>query len=233
MISKRAYSLSQLIVVVAIMAFIALAAVPLLGRFYQMLKLRTTMDQLVNDVRAARQAAITLNVPVKITPIVLSQYTGMTKDVTSGYAIYQLTGRTAITGAGDTYAGTYTNWKEIVTSNITPSSCGSLAFKARFIPYPITLTTPTATSKLKPGLFDLDNDGNWDLVFLPTGAIYWGPYPCSTTGMADWLNFNESMSDLKSATPQLVLRTTKSTAYDTYCISFTFAGKVTVFGYHS
>ena len=69
--SRKAYSLAQLIVVVAIMAIIALIAIPLLSRFYQLYQFRTTMDQFVNDIRAARQAAITRGAPVRVSALAM------------------------------------------------------------------------------------------------------------------------------------------------------------------
>jgi prepilin-type N-terminal cleavage/methylation domain-containing protein len=229
MTSKKAYTLTELIIVVGIITIIVLAAIPVFSRFFQMYRFRTTMDQVVNDIRAARQAAITRGAPVKITPVVLNQY-GNVKTATSGYAIYVFS-QSTITST----AATPSNWKEIVPSTVTPPSCGNRAFKPRFITFPVTLAngTSASTGGTSPGLLDIDKDGNWDLVFLPNGGLYQGPYPADGSGTPANLAFDESVSDRKNATPRLVLQTPRSTAFDRYCVSFSLAGKVTIIGYHS
>ena len=89
MTKRKAFTLVEALVVMAIIGIMVTVAVPAFNRFYQMFKFRTTMNQMATDIRAARQAAITNGRPVKITAIDLADYPEI-PGMTGGYAIYML-----------------------------------------------------------------------------------------------------------------------------------------------
>ena len=60
-------SLIEMLVVLAIIGVISLVSVPAFMSFYQSSKVKSSMRQFTNDVRAARQRAVTRARPVKLT----------------------------------------------------------------------------------------------------------------------------------------------------------------------
>ena len=228
MIKKRAFSLVEILVVVVIIGIIAMVGIPTFSKFYQMYKFRTAMSQLVNDLRAARQAAITNGFPVKITAITLSQYPQI-RNVSGGYAVYFLMGQSNIPttgGAMGNVAATVANWKELAPGHI---ACGQRAERPRFLSFPVEILS--SASNLK----DIDGDSLSDLVFQPDGSVFKGPYPANKNAPAatDFLTFSESASDPKNASPRWTLSTVAKISFDRFCVSFAMFGKISVYPYHS
>jgi prepilin-type N-terminal cleavage/methylation domain-containing protein len=237
MIKKRAFSLVEILVVVAIIGIIALVGIPAFSKFYQMYKMRTVMNQLVNDIRAARQEAITSGFPVKLTFIDATLYPQM-KGITGGYAIYRLQ-YPRIDGDGDasgTDDGAETGlWREVVPPDpSTPAHpyplCGERAKKPRFFPFPVSILDADTD------LLDVDKDSIVDLVFLSDGSVYRGPYPADGSGTPANLTFTENTTSLPTApdaAPRIILQTPAKITFDRYCISFSLFGKIAVQHFHS
>ena len=64
--SQRGYSLTEMLTVVAIIGIMSLIVVPNFVQYYRSIKLKTGMRRLANDLRAARQRAVTRNAMVMI-----------------------------------------------------------------------------------------------------------------------------------------------------------------------
>jgi len=223
---QSAFTLIEVLVVVVIIGIIALVGIPAFSKFYQMYKFRTAMSQLVNDLRAARQAAITSGSPVKVTAIDLTQYPQM-RSATGGYAIYSLLGQSTIPVApGSSVAATASNWKELAPGHL---ACGQPAARPRFFALPVQILSTESN------LLDIDKDTLADLVYLPNGSIFRGPYPPDKASPApeDFLTFTESSSNPKNASPRWTLSTMSSISLNRFCISFAMFGKISVYPYHS
>ena len=63
---SRGYSLTELLVVVAIIGVMSLVSVPAFMTFYQSNKMKTSLRQFTTEVRGARQRAITQNHPTML-----------------------------------------------------------------------------------------------------------------------------------------------------------------------
>ena len=64
--SSRGYSLTELLVVMAIIGIMSLITVPAFINYFQSAKMKASMRQFTNDVRSSRQRAITQNHPTMI-----------------------------------------------------------------------------------------------------------------------------------------------------------------------
>lgn len=213
--NKRAFTLIETLVVILIIGLIVLVAIPAFNNFYQMYKFRSSMNQLVIDIRAARQLALTVNRPVKITQVDTSNYNQAGNSIL-GYAIYVL-------NSSDIEAdgGTLTNWEEAAPKK---AKCGELAERPRFLPYPVSFITPSGPETTK-WLKDIDQDNLFDIVFLPNGQMYPGPYPPPD---GDDLVFSEDTDNPRNNTPRIIMQTNARIAKNRYLIYFSLSGKVSV-----
>lgn len=229
MTNKRAFSLVEILVVVAIIGIIAIVGIPAFSKFYQMYKMRTIMNQLVNDIRAARQAAITEGFPVKLTFIDPTLYPQM-KGVTGGYAIYRLLTPNVnvdTDGNGTVDGAEPAKWREIAPGHIVS---GARAERPRFFPFPVGVLTTDTDATRNTNLLDVDKDSKADLVFQSDGSVYRGPYPADGSSI---LTFDESLASPAAASPRIALETPAKITFDRYCISFSLFGKIAVYPYHS
>src|SRR5437763_7997603 len=64
--SQSGYSLVEMLMVVAIIGIMSLIVVPNFVQYYRSIKLKTAMRRLANDLRNARQRAVTRNAMVMI-----------------------------------------------------------------------------------------------------------------------------------------------------------------------
>ncbi len=206
---KKGFTLIETLVVVAIIGLIVMVGYPAFNNFYQMYKFRTTMNQLVTDIRTARQLAITVNRPVKITPVNPKDYPNAGKSE-FGYAIYILNS-TDIENDG----GTLTNWKEAAPSK---KPCGEVAEKPRFFLTPVSVKSNTFLSIE-------EDDENFDIVFLPTGEVYGDKYPPET---GEYLDFSEDVDNPKNNKPQIILQTPANVSFNRYSIYLARSGKIGV-----
>jgi len=222
--NRKAFTLVEALVVVAIIGIMVTVALPAFARFYQMFKFRTAMNQLVTDVRGARQAAITNARPVKITFIDLAAFPEI-RGMTGGYAVYMLaTPNEADMASKD-------NWEEIALHHRPQSESGTdnRPEKPRFLPEPITIDPAEA---LMGNIEADDAAGILDLVFLADGSIYADRYPFGdATGLK--LAFKDDVTKPAELSPGFTMKTTKSTTFDRYVVYFSLFGKVSVHPYHS
>lgn len=145
------YSLTELLVVVAMIGILSLVSVPQFMNFYRASKMRTAMRQFTSDVRAARQRAITQH---RRTAVTLA--TGLDP---SGYA----------RGAyGVWEQNTDGTWTEVMNKTLPPESTDPIYFAS---------TGFTASSS---GGTEVANDTRPDIVFLPNGTVA-TPLPATPT----------------------------------------------------
>jgi prepilin-type N-terminal cleavage/methylation domain-containing protein len=219
--NKKAFTLVEALVVVAIIGIMVTVTVPAISRFVAMYKFRTNMNQIVIDIRSARQAAITNGRPVKITFIPMTEYPEVAGMRTAS-ALYMLNS-TDEAAMDDQF-----NWLEIAP-NQTP--CGGRAERPRFMPSPIEVDPAEST------LFDVESvntDGIIDLVFRGNGAVFEGPYPRGNNS-GERLVFNDTIVAGKEdeLSPGFTMKTVSKTAFDRYVIYLSLFGKVSVHPYHS
>ena len=93
--SSRGYSLTEILVVIAIIGVMSLITVPAFINYYQAGKMKSAMRQFTNDLRASRQRAITQNHPTMISfaPGALGANTYRDFDGTVGGASYTQLGQ--------------------------------------------------------------------------------------------------------------------------------------------
>ncbi len=206
---KKGFTLIETLVVVAIIGLIVMVGYPAFNNFYQMYKFRTTMNQFVTDIRAARQLAITVNRPVKITRVDPKDYPSAGKSE-FGYAIYILNSTDI-----ENYGGTLTNWKEAAPSK---NACGEKAEKPRFFLTPVSVKSHTFLS-IEGG------EENFDIVFLPTGEVYSDKYP-PKSGV--YLDFSEDVENPKNNKPRVILQTPANVSFNRYSIYLARSGKIGV-----
>lgn len=212
---KNAFTLIETLVVLVIIGIIVLVAVPNFNNFYQMYKFRSAMNQLVIDIRAARQLALTVNRPVKITFLDHTKYPQAGNSVLA-YAIYVLQSND-ITGDG----GNKNNWLEYAPGQ---RACGAIAERPRFLPNPVSLK-PATGAEVDKTLKSVDDDGPIDIVFMPNGQMYEGPYPPPDGSN---LNFVSDPDNPLNNTPRIILQTNAKVAKNRYLIYFSLSGKVGV-----
>lgn len=212
---KRAFTLIETLVVLVIIGLIVLVAVPNFNNFYQMYKFRSAMNQLVIDIRAARQLALTQNRPVKITPIDVSKYPQAGNSIV-GYAIYVFNGPRI-----NSTAANPNNWREAAPGQ---RPCGQVAERPRFLPNPVSFVPATGPESAK-SLKDIDEDGYFDIVFEANGQFYEGPYPASS---GEKLTFSSDPDNPLNNTPRIILKTNAKVAKNRYLIHFSLSGKVGV-----
>jgi prepilin-type N-terminal cleavage/methylation domain-containing protein len=227
MTKRKAFTLVEALVVVAIIGIMVTVAIPAFNRFYQMFKFRTAMNNMVTDIRSVRQAAITNGRPVKITAVTMSDF-GEISGMTSGYAIYMLDSTDEDDMADPAH------WLEIAPARRPCDGSAGRPEKPRFLQEPIRIDP--ADSSLE----DVDNDSIGDLVFLANGAIYEGPYPQDDPAGAmlvfksvDELANPADPAQAATLSPGFIMKTTKSTTADRFAIYFSLFGKVSVHPYHS
>jgi prepilin-type N-terminal cleavage/methylation domain-containing protein len=225
--NRKAFTLVEALVVVAIIGIMVTVALPAFNRFYQMFKFRTAMNNLVTDIRSARQAAITNGRPVKITAVDMSQF-GEISGMTGGYAIYMLD------STDEDDMADPAQWLEIASARRPSDGSAGRPEKPRFLQEPIRIDP--ADSHLE----DVDNDSVADLVFLANGAIYEGPYPQDDSSGAmlvfksvDELANPANPAQAATLSPGFFMKTSKSTVADRFAIYFSLFGKVSVHPYHS
>lgn len=212
---KRAFTLIETLVVLVIIGLIVLVAIPNFNNFYQMYKFRSAMNQLVIDIRAARQLALTQNHPVKITFIDLSKYS-QAGNSTLGYAIYVLPSNNIQSDGGNK-----DNWVEAAPQQ---RKCGTVAERPRFLPNPVTLK-PISGQEEDKSFKSIDDDPPVDIVFMPNGQIYPGPYPPPD---GDNLSFASDPDNPLNNTPRIILQTNAKVAKNRYLIHLSLSGKVGV-----
>lgn len=227
---RKAFTLVEALVVVAIIGIMVTVAVPAFNRFYQMFKFRTAMNNLVTDIRSARQAAITNGRPVKLTAIKLSDYPEIS-GMTGGYAVYMLD------SVDEDDMASVSNWLEIAPAQRPCDGSAGRPEKPRFLQEPIRIDAGAANME---DVESDDSENAFDLVFLANGAIYEGPYPqddASGTMLlfkcVDELTDPADPAQAATLSPGFIMNTTKSTTADRFAIYFSLFGKVSVHPYHS
>lgn len=212
--NKKGFTLIETLMVLVIIGLIVLVGVPAFNNFYQMYKFRSAMNQLIIDIRAARQLALTVNRPVKITQVDPSDYKHAGNSIL-GYAIYILNSPDILDGENPD------NWLEAAPSKI---KCGEKAERPRFLPYPVAFKAITG-SEIEKSLKDIDGDNLFDIVFRQNGQFYEGPYPPSS---GDNLIFSEDTSNPLNNRPRIILETNAKVAKNRYLIYFSLSGKIGV-----
>lgn len=211
----KAFTLVEMLVVVFIIGIIVAAAVPAFNNFYNMYKFKSSMNQLVTDIRAARQYALTINRPVKITPVNPENHPLAGRSI-SGYAIYSL--RTA-----DIQDATVLdNWEEVAPGK---KRCGQMPDRPRFFPFPVQFLSEAPDQSDPRSLKDFDGDNKIDIVFLQDGSFWRGP-------QNNTLTFEEDLDNPLNSKPGLVLKTPAKVPKNRYYIYFSLSGKVSVIPYH-
>ena len=220
--NRKAFTLVEALIVVAIIGIMVTVALPAFNRFYQMFKFRTAMNQIVTDMRSARQAAITNGRPVKLSFIKLSDFPEI-RGMTGGYAFYML----ATTNDDDMAA--IANWRELAPMRRV---CGMRPERPRFLAQPVLIDTGTA---LLGDIETDDPDTTKDLVFLADGSLYAGEYPYDSGGGK--IQFKDDPTGHTDSSPKLspsfTMKTTRSTTFDRYTVYFSLFGKISVYPYHS
>jgi len=215
----NAFTLIETLVVLTIIGLIVLVAIPNFIGFLQMYKFRSAMNQFIIDCRGARQLALTVNRPVKITFIDPKDYPQAGKSLI-GYAIYIFT-KSEI----DSDAANPANWQEAAPGK---RICGDVADRPRFLPYPVNFENCSGVGCLE----DIETDGKIDIVFKQNAELYEGPYPASGGGGAKYLTFEENPDKPKENKPKIVMKTDANIAKNRYLIYFSLSGKVGVYPYH-
>lgn len=152
--SQRGYSLTEMLVVVAIIGILSLVTVPNFMSMYQSSKMKTSLNQFTNDVRAVRQRAVTTVSPVK-----LSWQQGATA---REYRVY-----TGVVNAGAV------TWTEVMlpTWKSTPVN-------RRMLDEIVYFSAPAADAFTDQ---DSPADGWLDIIFLPSGQLQ---FPAGSTASA-------------------------------------------------
>ncbi len=211
----RAFTLIETLVVLIIIGLIVLVAIPNFISFLQMYKFKSAMNQFIIDIRAARQLALTVNRPVKITLIDPKKYSQAGSSLT-GYAIY-IYNKPEI----DANAENLNNWEEAAPGK---RKCGEVADRPRFLPYPVKFEDCTEGC-----LMNIEGDEYIDIVFLQDGQLYEGPYPASS---GEKLDFVEDPDNPLNNKPKMIMKTDARIAKNRYLIYFSLSGKVGVYPYH-
>ncbi|HUP62172.1 MAG TPA: GspH/FimT family pseudopilin [Thermoanaerobaculia bacterium] len=138
---QRGYSLAEMMVVVAIIGVLSLVAVPSFITYQRSARLKTSMRQVTNDLRAARQRAVARNVFVKLS---------FNKDVNPGtFRIFEATSGVTVTAV---------NWVQTA-----PQAAGT----SKVLEKPITFENVNFTDVVDG---DGNTDGELDVIFQSDGT---------------------------------------------------------------
>jgi prepilin-type N-terminal cleavage/methylation domain-containing protein len=143
--SESGYSLAELLVVVAIIGVLSLISVPAFINFKNQNTFRADLRNFANDLRAARQYAITQTVDVRVELDVPGN--SLTSNT---YRFYSSNNRGA-------------TWTALSISGghgITPGTTGNI----KNLDGPVWIQSTVS-------LLDIGNDGKPDLVFHPSGTM--------------------------------------------------------------
>jgi len=150
--SERGLSLSELLVVVAILGLIALVSVPALLQMMPQYRIRSAASELASGMRFVRQKAMTTRVPWKV------QF----DDSGERYAYARFTG----TEVSNTTLAVTGNWEYVGRDGRTTPTSDS--YWTRFSA--VDLRTNTSNS-----FKDLNCDGYKELIFLRDGTVATSP----------------------------------------------------------
>ncbi|MFZ2490379.1 MAG: prepilin-type N-terminal cleavage/methylation domain-containing protein [Thermoanaerobaculia bacterium] len=153
--NQRGYSLSEMLVVVAIIGILSLVTVPNFISIYRGAKLKTSVQQFTTDLRATRQRAVTTIVPMKVS---WQQGAGKRE-----YRVY----RGAPTSTGITW------------TQVNPGRWTTTDIRLRLLDEIAYFAAPAATP-----LTDQDDpaDGWLDVIYLPNGQVSFPSGSTTTEG---------------------------------------------------
>jgi prepilin-type N-terminal cleavage/methylation domain-containing protein len=141
------YSLAEMLVVIAIVGIMSLVSVPMFMSFFQSMKIKSSMRQFTNDLRSARQKAITEN-----QPFLVSFDTG---------------------GLG---ANSYKTYRMIISSGAVTYDQTNLPATQKLDPA-VYFYVPAGTTCLVPdAITPPSSPSGWnDIVFMPNGTVQYIP----------------------------------------------------------
>lgn len=200
---SRGFTLTEMLVVIAIIGIIAVVGIPAFQNYMHAFKLRTTANQVVNDLRFARQMATTENVPFKMTR------TNDPGDPPGSYRLMKFaTTQTTIPTPAQIKNGA--SWVDA----FDPPRIHTISSYIRFVKDGADTNYFT----------DLDGDGNLDVVFMPNGTVF------DDGGI---IQFNETRDGpVEDNAPHLILESQRTNLVNRrYLIYCTYAGKVSARAY--
>lgn len=142
---NQGFTLAEMLVVVVIIGLMAIIAIPAFRNYYQAYQLRTSASQIINDLRAMRQRAVTKNLPIKVS----------FNKTTRTYGFYE-----------------YSSTDPPDPAHLKDSANWTKLTQPHFID--VTMPKIVRFHQDDPNKYikDLDNDGNADVIFNQDGTIF-------------------------------------------------------------
>lgn len=213
--NTKGFSLAEMLVVVAILGMIVAFGLPAFQNYLQSYKLRSSANQIVNDLRAVRQTATTENIPMKISFDVDTDNPSI--DTYNMYWVYRYNMTPGTPLPTDANLKTAANW------NLATNAAGltfERAVSGRTAPEKrvLHLTIPTDDDPANNYIADLDSDNLRDIIFLPDGTVF---------NDGNNIKFNEDSNSPLNNKPHLVIQTEwRKVKFRQYVIYVTYVGKI-------